>query len=72
MKIELDRVIDNKILNNLNRYKNTDQSIQIENLKKFIYKILSIKNTSKFLSYCIVTVKNSKFLFNRKFFAFIS
>lgn len=31
MKIELDRVIDNKILNNLNRYKNTDQSIQIEN-----------------------------------------
>lgn len=31
MKIELNRVIDNKILNNLNRYKNTDQSIQIEN-----------------------------------------
>lgn len=31
MKIELDKVIDNKILNNLNRYKNTDQSIQIEN-----------------------------------------
>lgn len=31
MKIELDRVIDNKILNNLNHYKNTDQSIQIEN-----------------------------------------
>lgn len=31
MKIELDRVIDNKILNNLNRYKNTDQSIQIKN-----------------------------------------